>query len=68
MKSAWFAVICEVQNGLTTNKIVRCVYAPTASRAKYIAKTEFGDADGVKILDAHIIPGTKIFVEGRSEE
>jgi hypothetical protein len=66
MKGAWFSVICEVQNGLTVNKISRVVYALTASEAKHRAKTEFAD-DGVKILDAYKISGTNIFVKGEVE-
>ena len=68
MKSAWFSVVCEVKNGLTTNKISRVVYAPTASSAKYMAKNEFAGDNRVKILDAYKIAGAQIFAGGQSKE
>ena len=68
MKGAWFSVICEVKNGSATNKISRVVYAPTASSAKWKAKTEFAGDPSVKILDAYKIAGTETFARGSAEE
>jgi hypothetical protein len=61
MKGAWFSVICEVNNGMITNKISRVVYALTASSAKRQAKEEFAGSDDVKILDAYPIRNVETF-------
>lgn len=67
MRSSWFCVTCEVENGNTTSKINRVVCAPTAFLAKHRAKVEFGP-NAVKILSVRILPGSKIFAEGSLEE